>query len=548
MKLYGRTFFLLTYFFLINNILGNAQNVGYVRIIDNSDKSNDYKDCLYNRFDDILINNMTRKGINIVDYNKKVFSEIIKSYDKNIEKSVLGNGYIDRNITSNLKEKIFNKLKNKKNLDYLLLFENEKDESLLIERLKCGTDLIIDNWNGYPLKFVIIDLGNYSKNNLIFKLNKNKYNGNAWDNYIDNINLSQENFDEKTNVNNFIKDILDITKKSELNNKTNTEKSELNSGYVKTNNNSIPSIRSFSNPRIMVLPKKIDEKNYNNGEYFLKKEEKMIIASLKKVLEDNNLKTIGFESVIKNLSERRLLQSGTKVDLKTLILESNEADFYVEFEDLGSNEKIPVTSKNQSTFQSNENQNYGTSWVSPDELTNQNRETSNKNYGNCPQSFDFKIRNYATGEDIASDLQEINTCGSVEEYKKFANKILNNGAISKIKDEFQYLIQNGKKISVFFSFSDSSNRKFDDKIQGLRISQHIEKFIKENSFNGNFILSGVVNNYMSFPQVAIPFIDKNNGQTYTASQFSNLIRDYLENYLEIKEVTVTGSSINFILN
>jgi acid stress-induced BolA-like protein IbaG/YrbA len=262
----------------------------------------------------------------------------------------------------------------------------------------------------------------------------------------------------------------------------------------------------------MVLPKKIDEKNYQNGEYYLKKEEKMIIASLKKVLEDNKLKTIGFESVIKNISERRLLQSGTKVDLKTLILESNEADFYVEFENLDDGVML------------------------------------NQNNGNCPKSFDFKIRNYATGEDIASDLQEINTCGSIDEYKKFANKILNNGAITKINDEFQYLVENGKKISIFFSFSNSSNKKFDDKIQGLRISQHIEKCIKENAFNGKFIFGGVVNNYISFPQVSVPFIDKNNNQLYTVPQFSNAIRDYLENYLEVREVTVTGSSINFILN
>ncbi len=136
----------------------------------------------------------------------------------------------------------------------------------------------------------------------------------------------------------------------------------------------------------------------------------------------------------------------------------------------------------------------------------------------------------------------------MDEYKKFANKILNYGAISKIKNEFQYLIENGKKISVFFTFSNSSSKKFDEKIQGIRISQHIEKCIKENSFNGNFIIGGVVNNYMSFPQVAIPLIDKNNGQTYTTSQFSNVIRDYIENYLEVKEVMVTNSSINFILN
>jgi len=79
MKLYKRTFFLLTYFFIISNTLGYTQNVGYIRIIDNTDKSNDYKDCQYNRFDDLLINNMMKKGINITSFNENTIKTTIKS-------------------------------------------------------------------------------------------------------------------------------------------------------------------------------------------------------------------------------------------------------------------------------------------------------------------------------------------------------------------------------------------------------------------------------------------------------------------------------------
>ena len=500
MKLYGRTIFLLTYFLLINNTLGYTQNVGYIRIIDNTDKSNDYKDCQYNRFDDLLINNMMKKGINITSFNEKAIQVTIRS-----EYSGYYLLYMAKNGHSNISKKIKQKL----NLDYIIYFwvyDSSGHDNIKFPPLECGSDLILKKYLhvDYNIGFGILDLNENRTKKIIFKIKSKK---------VDLDDLTGENFNDQTNVDNFIKDILDVIKKTE-NDKKNVDvkESELKTINVKSNNNPNSNISSFSNPRIMVLPKKIDEKNYQNGEYYLKKEEKMIIASLKKVLEDNKLKTIGFESVIKNLSERRLLQSGTKVDLKTLILESNEADFYVEFENLDDG------------------------------------VMSSQSNGNCPKSFDFKIRNYATGEDIASDLQEINTCGTIDEYKKFANKILNNGAITKINDEFQYLLENGKKISIFFSFSNSSNKKFDDKIQGLRISQHIEKCIKENAFNGKFIFGGVVKNYISFPQVSVPFIDKNNNQLYTVPQFSNAIRDYLENYLEVKEVTVTGSSINFILN
>ena len=534
MKQYKKSFIALVCFIVINSTFLYAQSVGYLRIIDNSNKNNDYKDCQYNRFDDLLISNMNQNEINVVEFNESQLRSISPS-----------SFFIYNFKCSNLKES--KSLRKKINVDYLIFCELKSDSSMnkpieeFMRKLVCGTDFITGGrWaDNFHLSFKILNLNEFSINDIGFYTKNLK----AFD-----TDLSVENFNTNTNVNNWVKDILDIIQKSHIKTKNNSEENERKLSSVKTNNNnSISNINNFSNPRIMVLPKKIDEKNYKNGEYYLNKEEKMIIASLKKVLEDNKLKTIGFESVIKNISERRLLQFGTKVDLKTLILESNEADFFVEFENLNAGEDTNKKTTNESKSQPINNKDrelmelYGYD-------TSVNSSKPNTDTENCIKSYDFKIRNYATSEDIASDLQEINTCGSVDEYKKFANKILNNGAISKIKNEFQYLIQNGKKISVFFSFSNSSNRKFDDKIQGLRISQHIEKCIKDNSFNGNFVLGGVVNNYMSFPQVAIPFIDKNNGQTYTTPQFSNVIRDYLENYLEVKEVTVTGSSINFILN
>jgi hypothetical protein len=541
MKQYKKSFIALVCFIVINSTFLYAQSVGYLRIIDNSNKNNDYKDCQYNRFDDLLISNMNQNEINVIDFN---FSQI-----ENLKLGIglqsgtfrlPANGYFADFFGKSEKQK--RNFRKKMDVDYLIYcaFDWENSQEKFMSQLVCGTDFI-RKYNVYDskyfLKFKILNLNDFSTNDLIYK-----------DFHPKDSDLSVENFNTNTNVNNWVKDILDVIQKSHIKTKNNSEENERKLSSVKTNNNnSISNINNFSNPRIMVLPKKIDEKNYKNGEYYLNKEEKMIIASLKKVLEDNKLKTIGFESVIKNISERRLLQFGTKVDLKTLILESNEADFFVEFENLNAGENTNKKTTNESKSQPINNKDrelmelYGYD-------TSVNSSKPNTDTENCIKSYDFKIRNYATSEDIASDLQEINTCGSIDEYKKFANKILNNGAISKIKNEFQYLIENGKKISVFFTFSESSNKKLDDKIQGIRISQHIENCIKDNSFNGKFILGGVVNNYMSFPQVAIPFIDKNNGQTYTTSQFSNIIRDYLENYLEVKEVTVTGSSINFIIN
>jgi hypothetical protein len=163
---------------------------------------------------------------------------------------------------------------------------------------------------------------------------------------------------------------------------------------VKTKSNQI----KISAPRIMVVPKKVKQELFNDGEYDLKLHEKVLISSLKNKLEDNGFTTIGFESAIKKVMEDRMLNTGTKTDLKSLILESSGADFYVEFEIL-----------------------------------------STADGGQCNKVVDFKIRNYANSEDIASDIKSLDACGSPEQYKQLASDILSKGANAKINNQFKII-------------------------------------------------------------------------------------------------------------
>ena len=259
-----------------------------------------------------------------------------------------------------------------------------------------------------------------------------------------------------------------------------------------------------SKPRIMVIPKIIKQELFKDGDYQLNSFEKMIISSFKNKLEDNDYTTIGFESILKKVYEDRLINEGTKVDLKTMILEASGSDFYVEFEPLES--------------------------------------------GDCNKTLDFKIRNYANGEDVASDIKILNTCGTPDEYKNFASAILNQGALNKINSQYASLVSQGRKVSANFTIKNGSSAEFGKEYKGIRLEEHIENCIQQYAFNGNYKPAGTVNNRMSFSEVSIPLLKEETGQNYSPNAFSLDILKYLKEQAGIEcEKSVVGSNINITI-
>jgi len=254
----------------------------------------------------------------------------------------------------------------------------------------------------------------------------------------------------------------------------------------------------------MVIPRTIEADLFVAGEYKLSDTQRKIISSLKNKLEDNDYSTIGFESILKKIYEDKLINEGTKTDIKSMILESSGADFYVEFDVFDSKE--------------------------------------------CVQTLEFKIRNYATGEDVASDIKNLNTCGTPEDYKKFAGDLLNAGSLEKIDKEFNSLQKEGRKISLNFVLSSNSNIDFTSITNGIRLEEHIENCIQILSFNGNYKSSGSVSNRISFPEVSISPINEITGQNYSANAFAIDILKYLKEQANVEcEKTVIGSNINITI-
>ena len=258
----------------------------------------------------------------------------------------------------------------------------------------------------------------------------------------------------------------------------------------------------ISSPKIMVIPKKIEPAKYVNGEYQLTKEEKMLIAAFKNKFEDNKFTTYGFESNLKSVIENRQFNNNVQDDIKSKILESSGMDFFVEYENLDQN--------------------------SP----------------KCEKVFDFKIRNYSTGEDIASDLKNLNSCGSPDDYKSFASAILNAGAISKINTQFSSLLNNGRKVSVIFTIANTAQANFSKEYNGIKLKDHIENCLQALALSGNLDIEGVVNLRME-TSVNIPIINENTGKSYTTNTFSEDIITYLKKNANVEcESSVSKQIIN----
>ena len=275
-----------------------------------------------------------------------------------------------------------------------------------------------------------------------------------------------------------------------------------NSTYSDKTNSKYSSNTFISKPSLMVIPNKINPAKLINGEYQLSKYEKMLIAAFKNKFEDNHFTTFGFESVLKRIYENRVINDNVYDDIKSKILEGSGIDFFVEFENLDENNT------------------------------------------NCDKVYDFKIRNFSTGEDVASDLKNLNQCGNSDVYKDFASSILNEGAVSKINNQFNSILKNGQKVNIVFTVSNTSQARFNKQFNGIKLGVHINNCLQSLSLNGNLELQEETD-LRKQAIVNIPVLDANSGQRYQSTTCAEAIISYLNKNAGIEcDRVVSRQSIN----
>lgn len=335
----------------------------------------------------------------------------------------------------------------------------------------------------YLLKLKILELSTLK--NIITELIINTSSGANEEKTLENSSNISEIIVEISNFINSYKSISEVDKKDESNSAT------------------VSSQVTILKPTIMVLPKKIDPSKFVNGEYLLTVEEKMMISSLKNKFEERNYTTYGFESTMKRVMENRLTNGNVKEDIKSKILEMSGIDFFVEFEEVS------------------------------------------KDYSNS--TYDIKIRNYSTSEDVATDIRTISSKATAEEYKQFASAFLNEGAISKLNAQFSILLKDGRKVSVLFTISPSSQLKFSNELSGKKLGVHINSFMQNSAYRGIVDLDSE-SDLRKEVRINIPMIDPKTGQKYQTTTFAEEIIQYLKSNARVEcDRVVSRQMINIVI-
>lgn len=98
---------------------------------------------------------------------------------------------------------------------------------------------------------------------------------------------------------------------------------------------------------------------------------------------------------------------------------------------------------------------------------------------------------------------------------------------SQLQAHFNDMLENGREIILTVKRWNSWDKTFEDEINGTEITDHINKWMTENTVKGRFSMSSATENRINFEQIRIPMFNKEN-QAIDARQFARSLQKYLK--------------------
>ena len=233
-------------------------------------------------------------------------------------------------------------------------------------------------------------------------------------------------------------------------------------------------------PKIMVVPfvkenedlRTILEEDANK---------RIIITKIKEAFYSRGFTTVDFFGKLKSISSGDAMASDHQQDLKSMIITNSGADIYVDAEMIvnmsgsGNSVKVIVTAYDASTGNS----------------------LSNK-----------------VGESGKFYTDDIGRLGS-KAIESCAEDFLN---VMQMK--FNYIVENGRSINLLIGFDETSSVNMASEIgdDGLILADHIELWLGDNAYQGNYHIQGTTATRMIVDDLRIPLKDKN-GSNYNINRF-----------------------------
>ncbi len=98
---------------------------------------------------------------------------------------------------------------------------------------------------------------------------------------------------------------------------------------------------------------------------------------------------------------------------------------------------------------------------------------------------------------------------------------------TQLQSHFDDMFNNGREILLTIKKWDNWDKNLETEINNEEISDHINKWLQENTVKGRFNMSDATENKIRFEQVRIPLFDKNN-QAIDARGFAKGLQKYLK--------------------
>jgi hypothetical protein len=237
---------------------------------------------------------------------------------------------------------------------------------------------------------------------------------------------------------------------------------------------------------------------------------RIAITKVKEAFDQKGVNTIDLRAKLKQLANTSALQGDQKVSIKDEVVNNSGADVYVEIE-------------------------------------------ANANYSNSGNSVTLIMTAFDvfSGESYANKV-----ANSPKFYTTNLEKLVEKAAeteipnlLNTIQEKFNDIADNGRTITVKVGIAETSKIKMDSEVNkdGSFLSDLIEDYISDNSFNGKYHIQGSTDNQITFDLVKVPLKDSS-GNNFRVSRFASDFRKFLRtNEIQCSQV-INGSSLVFTIN
>lgn len=262
-------------------------------------------------------------------------------------------------------------------------------------------------------------------------------------------------------------------------------------------------------PKIMVIPftkdgedlRTILDENVNT---------RIAMTKIKEGFDSHGYTTVDFIGKLKSAKDNQVFTSDNQSDIKSKIIELSGCDIYVvaevdtKKENTGASASVIISSYETSTGNSLSNKVCNSGKFETDEIG----RLVSKAVDKCMDEF-----------------------------------------LTTMNAKFDDAIKNGRSVFVDFSFAENSTFNMTSPIGNdkLALSDNLEEWFSNNSFNGNFHIQGTTNLKMIFDDVRIPIKDKNQN-IYTTNKFALEIFKYLKTLNLEPTKEIKGNTIYITIN